>query len=56
MVDCFSGVVGAPIRRGGASLLRVATGGNASSGSKLVAAARPPRRIGRRGWGFAMAG
>ena len=28
--DWFSGVVGAPIRRGGASPLRVATGGDAS--------------------------
>ena len=36
---------GAPIRAGGASPLRVATGGDASSGSKPVAAARPPARI-----------
>jgi len=27
-----------------------------AGGSKLVAAARPPRRIGRRGWGLSFAG
>ena len=40
-----SQIAGAPIRAGGASPLRVATGGDASFGSEAVAAARPPARI-----------
>jgi len=38
-------ITGAPIRTGEASPLRVATGGEASLGSKALAAARPPVRI-----------
>ena len=40
-----SQIAGAPIRAGGASPLRVATGGDASWSSEAVAAARPPARI-----------
>ena len=40
-----SDICDAPIRAGGASPLRVATGGDASGGSEAVAAARPPARI-----------
>ena len=40
-----SKIRGAPICTGGASPLRVATGGNANWGSKPVAAARPPAQI-----------
>jgi hypothetical protein len=41
----ISKVLGAPIRAGEVSPLRVATGGDASWGSKAVAAAHPPARI-----------
>ena len=40
-----SPIAGAPIRAGGASPLRVATGGDASWDSEALAAARPPARI-----------
>ena len=40
-----SHISGAPIRAGVASPLRVATGGEASWGSRALAAARPPARI-----------
>ena len=41
-------ILGAPIRTGRASPLRVATGGNANWSSESVAAARRPERMGRR--------
>ena len=40
-----SEILGAPIRAGVASPLRVATGGDASCGSTALAAARPPARM-----------
>ncbi len=48
----------APIRRGRANPLRVATGGHASRNSELVAAARPPpaNRTARLGFGVSLGG